>query len=129
VIDTGTATTVKEEWPHAVIQVDPVHVVVTETYADSEVDVVCATLDDAVSVTMREGSGAVVQVATDGVVMIATGDVVLLALGVGLSRSALVQGQVPQSMSLRGELLVNGIRVGRSFPLGWPSVHERRALS
>lgn len=81
-IDTGTATTVREEWPQAVIQVDPVHVVVTETYADSDVDVVCATLDDAVSVTMREGSGAVVQVATDGVVMIATGDVVLLALGV-----------------------------------------------
>jgi hypothetical protein len=80
--DTSKATTWTTSWPHTVLEVDPVHVVLAETYADGDVDVVHARLGDDVSVRLRARSGPIVRMPTDGVVMIATDDVVLWALGV-----------------------------------------------
>lgn len=42
--DTSKATTWTTSWPHTVLEVDPVHVVLAETYADGDVDVVHARL-------------------------------------------------------------------------------------
>jgi hypothetical protein len=81
-VNDPSTTGARAEPSSARIEVDPMHVVVSGTYADSSVDVLRGTLDEDLTITFPDQDDAVLRMATGGVVLVATDGLMLVALGV-----------------------------------------------
>ncbi len=76
-----TSTTTRTE--SAKIEVDPLHLVVAGTYADSSLDVVHGRLDEDLTLKLPGSDREALRLATQGVVLIVKEGVVLVAFGAG----------------------------------------------